>query len=345
MKAIILKVKPGTQFRLGEGNKDTVSSIIHSDTLFSAMTNVYESVYNEGSVFVELVRKSEVLISSCFPCLEIENELIYFIPKPDLLNLEKEYSKKYKKIEFVSISCLKTIADNIKQNDKGNHFLEFDFFNNSEFIIIGDAFLINKNEVKLPERFLSSASLVKTHTTPKNKARFETQEDTIYYEANVQLSPMYDEQGKVIAKTHYYFLLNEKLDDDSRKKLYTAVNILADEGLGGERSAGKGLFEDVSVREFNHLDNLNSKFRFSLSLINPASNEEFNSFLTYDIIKRGGGSIGIEGNASNERKQIRMIKEGAVLKASVKGQIVDISPENNFYKHKIFRNGTSFLIP
>ena len=345
MKAIILKVKPGTQFRLGEGNKDTVSSIIHSDTLFSAITNIYESVYNEGNEFVELVRKSEVLISSCFPCLEIENDIIYFIPKPDLLNLEKEYSKKYKKIEFISISCLKTIADNIKQNDKGNCFLEFDFFNNPEFIVISDTFLINKNEVKLPKRFLTSASLVKTLTTPKNKARFETQEDTIYYEANVQLSPLYNEQGKIIAKTHFYFLLNERLDDENRKKLFTIINILADEGLGGERSAGKGLFEDVILKEFNHLDNLGKKFYFTLSLINPASNEEFNSFLTYDIIKRGGGSIGIEGNASNERMQIRMIKEGAVLSAPVKGQVVDISPENNFYKHKIFRNGMSFLIP
>lgn len=345
MKAIILKVKPGTQFRLGDGNKDNVSSIIHSDTLFSALTNIYELVFNEGEKFTELVNNSILSFSSCFPCIEIGEEYIFMLPKPSVVNVDKNSSKKYKKIEFVTPLSMKQISDNIKISKKGDYFLDYDVFGDERLCVIGDRLLAEKDEIKIPADKLRDFSFLKVQTTPKNKARFEVQEDTIYYEANTQLSCFYDSTGNILAKTHYYFLLKETLDLNERNKFHTILNILTDEGLGGERSAGKGIFEEILIKDFNFEEKVKNNIHLSLSMITPASDDEFKAFLSYDIVKRGGGSIGVEGNDANERKQVRMIKEGAILNRNVNGRIVDVSPENNFYKHKIFRNGKSFIIP
>ena len=72
-----------------------------------------------------------------------------------------------------------------------------------------------------------------------------------------------------------------------------------------------------------------------LSLFNPKTQEEFDSFERYEIIVRGGGSVsfGSDDDSFEEeikpyrKKQVRMISEGAVLNNQVDGRLVDVSPE------------------
>jgi CRISPR-associated protein Csm4 len=133
------------------------------------------------------------------------------------------------------------------------------------------------------------------------------------------------------------------------------LRILADEGIGGERSAGKGQLEEIIETEIPLELKSDSNEYLLLSLCNPNSKNEFDSFEKYEITVRGGGSVSFDDEIESDevkdiklyrKKQVRMIAEGAVVKGKVVGRLVDISPENKTaFDHKYYRNGKCFLLP
>lgn len=342
MKTILLKSKPGSFFRIGDGSLNDVSFIIHSDTLFSAITNIYELVYNEGEEFVKLVENGKIKSSSAFPVLENvpQNKFIYFLPKP-LLNIKTSSleSKKEKKIKFFSLGALEQIIKNL---DPNSFDLIVDF---SSFEIIDEKFCCLKSEVILDNIPKEKRFFIKEIISPKTAVHKEKQEDSFYFQTDLQLIPLADKENKVKYLPHFYFLIEHSLSILELKKFTSCLRILADEGIGGDRSAGKGKIEEIVMMDLNtELTNQENLF-LNLSTFNPKNQSEFDNCISYDIIKRGGGDLGSEGDEDNHRKQVRMITEGSVIKNKVEGRILDVSPFVNFYNHKIYRNGKAFLIP
>lgn len=330
-KAILLKCREGSQFRLGDNSKDNVSEIIHSDTLFSAIANIYELVFNGASEFINLVNSGKIIFSSAFPVLEHKEDKskIYFFPKPVLFYNEE--SKETKNISFLSKGVLEDVIQNFNGNDMSCNI------NFSNYCLIGGKYCMTKDEMKINT---SAEKFIREIVTPKTAVHKDenVMKDRFYHETNIQLNSI----GHY--NPHYFFLVNNELSKDELNDFLTCLKVLADTGIGGERSSGKGLFDDVEVLDEFKLPGLTKYFSILISLFNPKSNSEFQDLLYYDIVKRGGGSLGTEGDEKSHRKQLLMIKEGAVTRGKPEGRIVDVSPEENNLNHNLYRNGKAFLI-
>ncbi len=118
---------------------------------------------------------------------------------------------------------------------------------------------------------------------------------------------------------------------------------MADEGVGGQRSSGKGQFRDVrEVTITLPLPEDASRY-LGLSVISPADSSEFETLDRYELFVRGGGSLGWRGEGEKHRKQARFVREGAVMSRNIRGSVVDLSPDTE--TGSIKRNRRNFAIP
>lgn len=338
MKAIILKCKPNAQFHLGKIaiDEDTslneTSEIIHSDTLFSALVNVYDKIFGDTNDFIALFEKGNIKISSCFYCLELEKEtqldkkFIYFLPKPihyNLVDVGSDNRKAFKKVKYISLGVWEagTKPDAFETLTK-----------------IDNKFVCLQNEVSKGKA--ANLQIYNEIDLPKVAVHKPTKKDSIYYQTNIQIA----DNGNTDIKPHFYFLLeDEQLDEVQKNRLNTCLHVLADTGIGGERSTGCGTFEGIEIRDFN-IKVENATNHVAISLISPQDKAELGGIMCYQTITRGGRRIGIE-SARTYLKQVRMVAEGALLgHKNVKGKLVDISPER-VAKKSFLRNGLTFSLP
>ncbi len=334
MQIIVLKCKQGSLFRLGNGSLTDVSRIIHSDTLFSAITNIYELVYGAGDEFINLVENEKITLSSAFPALEkVETgEFIYFIPKPEILFEQSEILEN--RIKYISLNVYKKVVELFNSETVSTSI------NPDQLVYIDNTFCLLKSEAIASEFMFMSE-----HTYPKKAVHKASDEDAFYYQTDLQLVPVYDMKGKVCYKPHFYFYIKDTLTNNEKSRFITCLRILADEGIGGDRGSGRGLFEDVEIKESEVITESVDHCFMAMSLVNPASQDEFDDCIHYDVITRGGGSIGLQNDYEKHRLQVRMITEGSIFGSEAKGRIVDVSPPKNSYNHSIYRNGKAFVIP
>lgn len=145
--------------------------------------------------------------------------------------------------------------------------------------------------------------------------------------------------------------------EDWRERGELALQALGDEGIGGERSAGHGLFRLHGPRTLPPLPDPSSGGRFvALSLYYPAV-QELSAVLGGDgvgyrfQVRRGwmaspdwveaDGSEATRGGALR-RKAVRMFAEGSVLRwpegKAFLGTLADVTPDV-FTAHKVYRYG------
>lgn len=355
-------------FRLGKNSLNTISTIIHSDTLFSALVINYLKLYGEDDSqlslkdFIALFRKGNIKISSAFHCIEKvaeneseekkkDSEYLYFLPKPDAYNLKEEDDnhKATKKVAFLSKGLW-------GKNPFNTHYEH----------IMGGTHAIDAKELEAFDlnqlkrgKILADVKLTGQNFLPKVVVHKKTQEDSYYSVSNVQLMPIQlkskTPEKKRFLPIHFYFLMeNEGLTDLQLKRLKACIYLLEDEGIGGERSVGCGRIEGVEFRDWEAVkiaeppkgsDEKVIPFnaRCTLSLTIPKNNTDFKKYDFYKLLKRGGSAIGVGTDNRYARKQVRMVKEGAIVSAEVEGSIADISPDKAA-KDSILRYGKALTI-
>jgi CRISPR-associated protein Csm4 len=176
---------------------------------------------------------------------------------------------------------------------------------------------------------------------PKVKVHADSQQDAYFHQTNIQLQHALVPGGEI--QTHLYFLLHHSLPDTTWEKLSACLHLLADEGIGGERSTGLGQVDSVSIHDASHFPQVSGAgTQVSIALCIPGSVNEFARFSHYQLIVRGGGSIGKRGNQLRHRSQIRMIQEGAVFSGSALGKLETLHREAN---RTVLRNGKNFSLP
>jgi CRISPR-associated protein Csm4 len=118
---------------------------------------------------------------------------------------------------------------------------------------------------------------------------------------------------------------------------------MADEGVGGQRSSGRGQFKTVQVIDVDIAEYRSASWYVGLSPISPSDEQEFHDGLHfYELFVRGGGSLGLRGDPDKHRLQARFVKEGALLHQDIQGCIVDVSPDQD---ESVLRYGMNFSIP
>jgi len=290
---------------------------IRSDTLFSAICSVSNLLYEDKAIN-EFLKNESVFISSAFPYYN--DELLF--PKPATFHYEtKNYSeqKKIKKLEYISKDIFEKYINNTLSG----------FVLNAENII--QKSYVNK-KLKNDDFIYKYAEL------PRVVIDRITNQTTIFHFAEYSFN-----------KNCGLYFIAEFNNSDSEKFFDASLSLLGDEGIGADRTVGKGLF--FNEKDFVELEvPENSDYLMNLSLYIPSENEfsniDFKSS-SYDFITRSGW-ISLPGYNSLRRKSFRMIKEGSVMKLKnqldLKG-INCVSYEDSDSDFKAYRYGKSLTIP
>lgn len=130
-----------------------------------------------------------------------------------------------------------------------------------------------------------------------------------------------------------------------------ALGDLADSGLGGLRSTGHGAF--TFAESATDLPAIADGWGLSLSRYAPISVDEIAASLqapssAYRLVTVGGWCVDDEGHAWR-RRSVRLLAEGALLPASIRGGLVDVRPlKPEAWRgplRPVYRNGMAFLVP
>jgi len=348
----ICKLKPKAHFHLGE--KETVlektSDYIHSDTLFSAICNAYRLLYGEEELrgVLKLFKDHEppFLISSAFA---YAGEILTF-PLPLSINwdnyaddeviegLNAERKEKVDKFGILKrLKRVKFVSEKIFWNMTEEESRVKDYINDKNII---QGILFDDEELKrLRKRFdvkeNKGIKIFGKKEVPRVAIDRKTNSSHIYHFGEVSFAK----------DCGLYFLVDSRLKE-YEKRVEATIRVLGDEGIGGDRTYGKGLFN----AEFDEIElNMESKNHFvTLSLFYPQE-EELSRLKDryYELITRGGWIYSTDAK-NLRRRTVRMFSEGSVFSAEsnsgLYGGLANVKP-NDFAEHEVYRYGYAFAVP
>jgi len=312
MKFKIIKLYFDSMLHIGDIGFGLEKSSFHiySDTLFGAIANAWFLLYDKIEVekFLEMnSEKPKFKISSAFPF----NNSQYYLPK--LIGY----------FDFVDTGFL---GKNIRKAE----FIDFLSFEK----MINGSKLDQNDYSKLSEAISNLNEIYKTIEMPKNALDRQTNMSNIYYL----------EVLKFAKNCGLYFFIDS--DNDVYKEwIIPALKILQDEGIGGKRSWGNGLFkfkeDTLSIKTPD-----DANFYETLSLFYPDINLGENLIFQngFWVFKKRGGWIYDRSSGIKARKpRIFLIKEGSFFSKEPKGTILDLNFSN--LNHKIYHYGLCFSLP
>lgn len=351
MLALLLRCREGVQFHLGEQSLEDTSELVHADTLFSALANVYSLAYDAAGEWVSHVREGRIRLSSGMHCLERSwyPEPVFFVPRPPLryggAAGEPRSAKQLRRVRYVSAGLLAEINAALRPSPDPEEVPGCDL-DLLAFPVIGGRYACTAAELApLTDADLPQSPITSTVILPRVQVRTPTVEDNYYHAAGFTFTPPLLHGGKHI-RGHFYVLVDHSLDAQAWERFLACMRLLADEGVGGERSAGYGWFQDVEVLPSPFADVPPGEgLNLSLAPVVPFSDEEFDRAIHYELFVRGGGSLGERGDARMHRRRVRMMREGALFLGPVRGRLVDVSPELNPRPHALLRCGLNFPLP
>jgi len=308
-----VKLKPKSSLHLGirEGWTEGTETFIHSDTLFSAFCHSYLLLYGEK----ELKNLLDRFIKDSPPFLISstfpfwDNEFYFPVPKNQIPE-----EKELKKVQFV----VKEDFEKLLQGERLNQ----------EMKTIPP---LNTEEKSMPWKIQNVPHV--------SLSRFSNHPGEEFFHS-----------GEVwFRKDAGLFFLINFVGKNFESKFKATMNLLVDEGIGGDRSSGKGFFEkpefgETEIKFPEEVDGF-----LTLSLYFPQKGEISNlSQGFYELIERKG-YIFSPSCQSLRRKSVRMFAEGSLFpKDKIKGELIDVTPdisEEVNLSHKVYRYGFPFSIP
>ncbi|MBP6665190.1 MAG: type III-A CRISPR-associated RAMP protein Csm4 [Chitinophagales bacterium] len=315
-----------------EDNYDQTQTLLHSDTLKSAIAVcALQLGLCKGGEDVKTFMES-FSISSAYPMAKVKDSNHYFFPKPIIaqrLTVEGD-DKKAKKVKYVDkdlfeklLTCKQSITTD---NVKGDFAFAVEPDKNEDFEVFDtDGY----QHVAIPRDGISDSNPYIV--------------DKLYFNEGCGLFFLTDAQGNTL------------------KSLKACIKLLADNGIGTDRTTGHGQFEfdeqtDVNTISFKLPDNATHQMSLSLYCPQKTEIEELDTSY-YDLIKRGGyiASPENDNHLSIRKKSVYMFVEGSLFpnSGSRKGKIVDLMPNKVALQesgqseigHPVWRDGTSIFLP
>ncbi len=348
-----LDPKPGSGFHLGrEGLDQEVSAeTFSSDSFFAALVATLTATYPGyvGEFMAQWPGISSVLeppfrVSSLFP---IVGDLA-LLPMPRLrANLGDTHhpgaAKRLKNLTYVS----PIILERLLVGDPVEHWLPLDarspnglmLENGKVWISRDEAELLPHSWQRLDDRQLYEATIWKTTPVPRVTVDRMTNQGNIFHVGRT-----------VFAEECGLWMLAEV--NREGELLEDLLDILADQGIGGERNAGYGAFDWQSMAAPALPSPDQSHRVMTLSRYNPAPEEwqagVLGSGSSYGLVDVGGW-LATPGRPAQRRKRVRMIEVGSILAAPVPvvGRIVDVRPDYEqpgAPDHPVYRSGIALPI-
>ena len=288
--------------RRGVGLEETETSI-PADTLFSAICQTWRTFYGEERLtdFLAQYETGEpFLLTSAFPFASNTR----FFPKPliDLKVNADDERKKLKKVRFLSERRFRQIV-------------------NDEEIVFDPDDLSNDGQLWIHDDDKCPPTVWKTDKRPRVTLDRQSSTSEIWHLGGVKF---HENCGLWFAA---------KFDtEETQRRIETVLRVLGDTGIGGERSAGYGIFDLHSKPA--EIESEQEADRFvTLSPICPRDAGELDRLIQgndvgYTLEERSGWIGSAEGNGLR-RQQVWMFAEGSVLagNSTQVGRLVDLKPE------------------
>ncbi len=134
---------------------------------------------------------------------------------------------------------------------------------------------------------------------------------------------------------------------EARQRFEASLRLLGDNGLGADRSVGRGQF-DFSCAKFSPQDKGKTAAYLLLFLYHPTESEVKEGILeapcsAYSLIKRSGHAGSVK-TARFRRSDVWMIEEGAVLPFMPSGDIPLVLQKTERIPHNVYRCGRAFCL-
>jgi CRISPR-associated protein Csm4 len=311
----------------------------YSDTLFSAWVSSYARLFGREAIEQLLARfpqeKQSPLLEPPF-CLSstfIYHGETYYLPSPlkyppGYPESDLSFAKEYKKLNYLPLKIWQRWY-------QGDGFTSAD---RAELEL----------KVKQPK---TSGNLETEHTfdygkafqsqrIPKVSLDRTTRASNFYHVGFVQFQP---EAG-------LYFLIHfPTADPELETQLEAALNLLGEDGIGGEKSSGAGRFTatwqalDSTWEDVITLSRPSAYSLISLLWQRPFESEYLQE-ASYTLRERSGWIVSPVSGQQARRQAVQMFAEGSVFPQPISGMLADVTPEK-FKAHSIYRSGISLSLP
>ncbi len=304
---------------------EKIDVTVHSDTLWGALANAY--------LTLDLPFEFEhpkFLVSSAFPYFD---ECLFFPAPMNALNylfdeVEDEQIKLLKKVKYVEKRLFETLINGQKPS-------------------WDSLYLYKKNNTLLlqePCDELEETPVFEIHETPRvtlDRYTDSAVEGQIFYFAQMEFAP---HAG--------LFFVVRFADAQEQIHFEAALRFLGDEGLGADRTVGKGLF-DFEAQELELKTPKTAEMFTTLALYHPLKDEIKNGLMQnarYDLITRKGFAFN-PAVRGKRRKFVRMFIEGSVFSRIQKenqfmGDVSTVIPaQGDFIPFDVKRYGIAFDVP
>ena len=328
MPAVLIRLRPTGPWRVGpdSGDRDRVDRVYHSDALYSA---VCAAMARLGALeeWLDATARSPqpaVRFSSCFP---FHQDTLYVVPPRHIWPPAASSKVRWKGARFVPLKAVETLL-------AGKPLSE-------------DAWVVDgESECLMPSSAPPGSTL---------------------FRASVRSSAAMDRAGEGVAPHSVacvefavgcgVWFVAAFADDAAQEvwggRIRAAIRLLADSGLGGERSRGWGRSEMPEFRagELSELllrgggEPQGETAYWMLSLFHAAESDGVDWERGNYTLATRGGRIESAAGWGEQKKDTRMVAEGSVLVAASepRGSATDVAPEG--FPHPVYRAGFALSLP
>jgi CRISPR-associated protein Csm4 len=329
----------------GIGVEETLD-YLPSDSLFSALAVAWQRSAPHRTALAELeqafVGTPPLRLTSAFPY--IGNLLLF--PKPHLAaprpvegqEAVKESGKEYKRVRWVSQQVFTELLQGPEQ-------AKLDELWADKVLLQGGAVWVTRDEAKALGAGQPDGEFWKSDRVPKVTVDRLTNASQIFHVGRVHFAPGCGLWCMAQGEAAW-------LD-----RVEAGLNLLADDGLGGQRSRGNGQFECKKIEPPPSLPQLESAYGVLLSRFAPSVAEMAllrSVHAAYGLALVGGFS-GTAGDPPFVRRQVRLLVEGSVIgteegtASAASGRLVDVTPSapevTARLDHPIYRYGVAYTVP
>jgi CRISPR-associated protein Csm4 len=349
---------------VGERGIGLEESLDHmpGDSLFSAMVVAWSQLDTARAAVDDLAvafaHDPPLIMTSALPFVD---EVLFF-PKP-LLGLtpdtnDNESAKRFKRVRWVSERIFKSLCakptqanldalwnealasmDAKNTNGSPNKASEYDDTMPKLLVQAGAVWLTAEERTQpafVEVAALTEGALWNSHRVPKVALDRTTSQGALFHVGRMHFAP---KSGLwVVAHGEAAWL----------DRMHAALEILQDQGLGGQRSRGNGQFSlEMLAPPLTPADDTDA-YGLLLSRCAPRLAEMDllrKPHAAYDLELLGGFN-GTPSDPAVVRKQVRLLSAGSVigLAGRAPGQLLDLTPVN-WFSHPIYRYAYGFPYP
>jgi len=324
----LVRLQPRGPWRFGpqSGTRDRVDRIFHSDSLYSAVTLAMLQL-GELAEWLSATAdsaSSKVQFSSCFP---YQGNTLYIVPPTSVWPPAQSSKVRWKGARFIPLPLVTSLLNDQPLDE--------------------DRWVVDPTS----ECLLA----IEKQGIPSGPFRVGIRTSAVVDRVENGYIDLHSTACLEFSEGAGLWCLAAFADEDSRARwadpVKAAFRLLADSGMGGERSRGWGRsetpkFTDGELPELVYTAKPEVETAWwMLSLFSPAADDAVEwQRGDYSMITRGG-RVESPQSSGDEKQLLRMVEEGSVLfsASAPKGAARNVAPAE--FPHPVYRAGFALAIP